>query len=325
MKKEKNYYVVGVDAGGTETVAALANLKGEILKIGKAGPANPRNVGIKETGKNIALAIRQVLKKNKRILAICIGLPAFSEEYQDREEEIKETIIQSKKISSNLKAKIFLQSDQVVAFRAAVKQKNGILLIAGTGCVARGWRGEEEIKVGGWGWLADEGSAFWAGKETFRAILKNLDGRGEKTFLTEIIFKQFDFKNTKDLLKKVYSQNFTQIIPRFSILCDLAAKKRDRVAKKIFIQAARELVLTAKTVIKRLGFQKEEFPLVLVGGMFKSKLILNFFKKEIKKFAKKTKFIYLKRKPVKGAIRLAIEKINASGYSFNPRKPKENS
>jgi len=56
-----------------------------------------------------------------------------------------------------------------------------------------------------------------------------------------------------------------------------------------------------------MNFQNKKFPLVLIGSMFKSKLILDTMKKEIKKIAPRTKFIHPKKEPVVGAIKLAIE------------------
>jgi len=64
----------------------------------------------------------------------------------------------------------------------------------------------------------------------------------------------------------------------------------------------------AISVIKKLNFKKEKFPVVFVGGMFKSKIFRERVEEEIKKVAKKAKFILLKKKPVIGAIKLAIEK-----------------
>jgi len=75
----------------------------------------------------------------------------------------------------------------------------------------------------------------------------------------------------------------------------------------IMREAAKELALSAQTVIRELNFQKEKFPLLLVGSMFKSKIVLREVKKEVRKFAPKAQCIQLQREPVKGAIRLAME------------------
>ena len=157
-------YVIGIDGGGTKTVAALSDLSGKILKIGKSGPTSPRNIGIKKTADNVARSIEKVLPKKKaKILSTFIGLPAVEEEFRLKKEIIKKELLRYKKISLIFSGKVIIGSDQIVAFRSGSDRKDGVLLIAGTGCVAHGWRGNQKVKTSGWGWLADEGSAFWVG------------------------------------------------------------------------------------------------------------------------------------------------------------------
>jgi N-acetylglucosamine kinase-like BadF-type ATPase len=57
--KTPKLYVIGVDAGGTKTDVALADLSGKILTITRSGPANPRNLGIEES------ELKRFLKKHK--------------------------------------------------------------------------------------------------------------------------------------------------------------------------------------------------------------------------------------------------------------------
>jgi activator of 2-hydroxyglutaryl-CoA dehydratase len=64
----------------------------------------------------------------------------------------------------------------------------------------------------------------------------------------------------------------------------------------------------AIAVIKKLKF-KGKFPIVLIGGMFKSKIVLKTVKREIKKYSPKVQFIRPKKEPVIGAIKLALEEI----------------
>ncbi|MDP2864330.1 MAG: BadF/BadG/BcrA/BcrD ATPase family protein [bacterium] len=301
-------YVIGVDGGGTKTVAALANLEGKILAFGKSGSSNVRNVGLKIAVENIAKAIEKVLKKTEKsgILSTFIGLAVIQEEPRLKE-KVKKALFKYKEISPIFKGKLEIDSDQIVAFRAGSNERNGVSLIAGTGCVAHGWRKGKEEKSSGWDWLADEGSAFWVGQKAFQVVFKDLDGRGQKTKIKEIAFRKFKIKNEEELMAKVYSKNPIEIIPYFSIFCDLASKRGDKIAKNIMREAGKELSISAKTVIKKLGFQKVKFPLVLVGGIFQSKIVLRTVKREVKKFAPKTEFIQPKNEPVVGAVKLAIE------------------
>ena len=241
MIKQKSSYIIGVDGGGTKTIAALANLKGEIILKNKGGPSNPRNIGIEKTVLSIAETIHPLLKKKMKIVSTAIALPAIEEEYQEKKEEILNYLRKQKRISKIFQGKVAIFSDQLTAFRAGTKAKEGIVLISGTGCVAHGWKGNREAKASGWGYFSDEGSAFWVGQRVMQAILKDLDKRGKKTLLSELIFKKFEIKNINDFLRKIYSKNPTEIIPQFSILCDKASQKGDIVAKKIMKEATKNL------------------------------------------------------------------------------------
>ena len=61
----------------------------------------------------------------------------------------------------------------------------GAVLIAGTGTIAA-WIADGEVthRIDGHGWLVgDDGSGFWLGRQAVRAVLAELDGRGEPTLL----------------------------------------------------------------------------------------------------------------------------------------------
>jgi len=312
MMKNAQKYVIGVDGGGAKTVAVLADLTGKILVRAKTGPSHPRNIGIKKAIANVAQAIEKVLprsKKDKKILATFLGLPTMEEEFKFKKENIKGEFLKHKKISPIFKGKLIIGSDQLVGFRAGTEKKDGVVLIAGSGCVVYGWRDNKEVKVCGWGYLSELGSAFWVGQRALQAIWKDLDGRGPKTLITKLVLQKLKVKNKENLIEKIYSKNPTKIIPPFAILVDTTAKRGDEIAKNILIEAGKELALSANTVIRKLNFQTQKFPIVLVGSIFKSKIILDTVKKEIKKFAPKVEFIRPKQEPVIGAVKLAIEQI----------------
>lgn len=318
MKKNEKY-VIGVDGGGTKTEAALANLKGKILKLVRTGPSNLRNVGIENAVLNICEAIRKA-KKGKEISSIFIGLAAVEEEFKFEKGKIKRKILKKLKFTypplacargaGRREGKLEIVSDQIAAFRSGTDEKNGIVLISGTGCVCHGWKGKKEAKTSGWGWLDDEGSGFWVGQRGFQAVFKELDGRELKTKITKLIFRKLEVKNKEDLLKKIYFKNSVLQTSLVSRIIDEATKRGDKIAISIMKEAGKELAKSAITVMKKLNFRNKEFPLVLIGGMFNSKGVLETVKKEIKRVAPKVKFIQPKQKPVMGAIKLAIENLD---------------
>jgi len=309
--QNKKQFVIGVDAGGTKTEAALADLSGTVIKTAKAGPASLRANGIKASCRGVADAVAKVMpkEKNAAVASTFIGFPAFAEEYRTKKREILKELAKNSRIKKIFSGCVGIGSDQAVAFRAGTDAKDGIAAIAGTGCVVHGWNGAKEVKVSGWGWLSNEGSGFWIGKEAFLAILKSHDGRGEGTALTKMVFEKFRLKNIDALMAFAYKDPLRNL-PLLSIICNEAAKTGDRVAQAILREAGQEIACSVGTAARQLGFSNgAKIPLVLVGGTFKSKFFLDAVVADVSNCG--IKFAIIKPNlPALGAAKIALDNIN---------------
>ncbi len=292
--------VLGIDGGGTKTELILADSEGNILKKKKAGPASLRNTGIDKSCKNVLAGVENILPvENGKLVSTFIGFPAFAEEYKDKKQELEE------RLSKKIPGMVEVGSDQLVAFRSGTDSSKGIIVIAGTGGVIRGFKNGADVKMSGWGYLADEGSAFWTGLEVYRKITRQLDERGEKTLMTQMVFEEWNVTNGDGFNKKIY-ENPMERIPRLSVIADYAERKGDEPARRILSEAAKELAFSVKTVVKKLDFEKE-FPLILIGGMFNSRFLSDKFSEKVGDFTKKAKIKKPEKEPVFGAVKLAIE------------------
>jgi N-acetylglucosamine kinase-like BadF-type ATPase len=299
MEKE---FVIGIDGGGTKTIAALADLKGKILKEIEIGSTNPNKIGFERAILNLRRLISRI-SKNKKVKVAYLGLAGGLERDKEKRERIR------KDLQKFFDFPIFVNGDQKIAFRAGTDEKDGIVVIAGTGAIAMGWKGEKEAISGGWDWLiGDQGSAFWVGKKVLEEIGRSLDGRKKDFELKKFIFKKLKIKKETNLYKNFYCEDFVAKVASISKFVD-EFSKRDRFSKEILIEAAKEVSKMAILVIKKLNFEREKFPIVFVGGMFKSEIFREKVEREIKKVARRTNFILLKKKPVVGAIKLAIENL----------------
>ncbi len=293
-------YFLGIDGGGTKTTVALSDMEGRIVKKEIGKPSNLRNIGFKESLFNLKEVIEKVVPQEGEVVSSAIALASIEEEYREEGEII------AKEIEKFLGGKVVVVSDQVIAFRAGTDKKDGVVIISGTGSVARGWKEEREIKVGGWGWLADEGAAFWTGIEVFRLLGKVFDKREESNLMEKIIREEWKINSPEELNREVY-KSFMEKIPLLSIVADRAAKEGDLAAKKILSQAGEELSLMAKRVIEHLSLEKESFPVIKSGGMFKSEVVESILRENILKIAPRANLIKLEVDPVEGAIKLAKE------------------
>jgi N-acetylglucosamine kinase-like BadF-type ATPase len=293
-------YIIGVDGGGTKTTAALADERGEVLSVEKGGPSNIRNVGLETAVENILSVVKKV-QKEETISCYCVALASVEEEEQDKKEEVVRMLKEK-----GLEGKILVESDQLSAFKAGTDENDGVVVIAGTGAVCKGWRSYKEHKTNGWGYLAGEGSAFYAGIETYRAVQKSFDGRGEKTKMEDILREEWEVESAEDFNKKVYP-DFMKALPLLSVVLDKAEQQGDFVARRILEKISDELFLSAKTVIEKLEFREVKFPVVLSGGMFRSDFLKKEVSSKISMFAPKAEVITLEEDPVVGAVKIAVK------------------
>jgi len=299
-------FVIGVDGGGTKTAAALADMNGKIIARAVSGGSSVRDFGIELAAENVAKAIYDLIKrrKNIKIASVFIGLPAMEEEYKDKKPAIIRELKKQKKIAAIFKGKVEVGSDQLVAFRSGSYAKDGIVAICGTGSAVHGWNGKKEALANNQGWVS-KGSAIWIGNKVMEAVAEDLDGRGKKTILTDLVFKKYKFKDINKLLKFVY-QDSKSDLPKLAVLCDEAANQGDKVAQEILIQAGKEIALSVRVVAQKLRFD-EQVPLVLVGGVYKSRWMADTAANEIeRRYPGKFDFVFA-GDPVVGAVKLAIE------------------
>ena len=307
-------YVIGVDGGGTKTVAVLANLNGKVLARAEVGPSNINKIGFKHAIDNIVKVLTQVSQEYEKdkIVFIYLGLAAGLERDKRKKKEIKKQLLSISSLSWVLPKNISIEGDQLIAFRSGTEEKQGIIIIAGTGSIVMGWdKKGKEVIVGGWDYLlGDDGSGFWIGKKALQAVCLSIDGFNSKSLLHSMILKKLKIKTEKDLMQEIYKPEMIKNIASLAPLVETAAKTGDKTAKDILFQASNELIIRANLAIKKLNLENKFFPLVLAGGVFKSKIILTKVKKDIKIIAPKANFIRPKQEPVIGAMKLALEQIS---------------
>lgn len=300
-------FVIGVDGGGTKTAAALADLDGKIVARAVSGGSSVRNFGIKLAAENVAKAIYDLIKrrKNAKIVSTFIGLPAMEEEYENKEPQIIKELKKQKKIATIFKGKVIIGSDQSVAFRAGSYTKDGIVAICGTGSATHGWNRKKEFLANNKGWLASKGSGIWIGAQVVQAIFEDLEGRGPKTILGQMTAQKLKFKKVNDFLKFIY-QNPVANLPQLAPICDHAANRKDKIAQEILIAAGIEIARAVIAAAQRLDFDGQ-VPLVLAGGVYKSRWVADAAANEIeRRYPNKFDFVFA-ADPVVGAVKLAIE------------------
>ncbi len=170
---------VGVDAGGSHTIAALA--RGDEVLRTVAGPgANPNLIGIDAAAQSIEYSVARVLE-GESPAAIAVGVAGAGD-------ESIAALLRAALRRAFPGARIALCHDARIALRAALPEGDGLVLIAGTGSIAYAEIGDKTFRAGGYGYLlGDEGSAYAIGAAAVRELLAALErGTSENVTLAEL-------------------------------------------------------------------------------------------------------------------------------------------
>jgi len=296
---------LGVDGGGTKTEALLADSEGRVVGRGLGGPSNPLFVSRDSALGSIARAVAEARSGAAGLMVprkavICSG-------NLKREFDVA-TLAAKLEIPED---RLLITQDQMSAFCGATGGKPGVVVLAGTGSFGMGiTETGAQLVVGGWGpLLGDEGSGYYIGLSALKAVTRAYDGRGNKTLLTQLVKDHYCIEAVPDLIAAVYGKrDDRRNISAISPLVLEAARAGDEVALGIVDDAGRCLAELAKTIIRRLGMDSNEYSLVLTGGISNyGDLIRSPLRDEVRTEFKSIVMKEARFAPVIGAVIMAMK------------------
>ena len=300
--------VLGIDAGGTKTVALLADAEGRVLGEGRAGAANLRTEGELEVEKILHMVIDQATAgRSHELAAVCLGIAGV-----DRQDDA--STIRGVMRRLGFRANTLIVNDALIALVAGAGVNPGVVVISGTGSISYGVNLHGlAARAGGWGpTLADEGSGYWIGRRALAAVMREADGRGPKTALTQLVLGHFSLAKADGLVAEIYQQlQQRPVVASLGTLVDRAREDGDLIATDIMTQAVHELAISASSVISQLDMRGEAFPILLAGGMLKeSPWLAAEMGRLMAEAAPRARVEELMQEPVFGAVRLATAEAN---------------
>ena len=302
----KTKILLGIDGGGSKTIALVADLKGMILGRGSSGASNHLSVGFEAACMAIEQAIQAALKaagldSEPHPAALCLGLGGAGRpaDVQRFEEFFKSRY-----------PGILLQvtTDAHLALAAGTQEGWGICLICGTGSIAYGRDVQgRQVRAGGWGYLfGDEGSGYAIGTAALRAVSQAADGRVPETLLTRLVLGHWELDNPMQIIPRVYNAPSPRAeIARLAKVVQTAGEQGDMQAQSILKEAAKALAQMAKTIAKHPGFEYP-MPLVVAGGVIThDEILFSNFLASVAEMGLNFTHIEKVEEPALGAIRIA--------------------
>ena len=308
-------YFLGIDAGGTKTTAWIVDIEGTKLGEGIAEGANPHNAQLQEVLSNIGAALLSAkVEAEDKVRGMissfegsCIGMAGLDAD-DDRD-----------KICAGLRAGmlrnlsgpgLLLVNDGLICLRGGTDQNYGVSIIAGTGSTCYGiLRNGEEALSGDWGFLlGDQGSGFAIGQKLLQQAMREYDGRAEVTGLTEKLLANLNLSGFGGLIRWVYADQLP--IREIAGLTQMFEDPEVRdlpVAKKAIEESTAEITRAYESVVTQLSLRREQFPVVLAGGLMNISGYMEKLEENIRSFTPTAEICRQKITPVEGAIRLARE------------------
>jgi N-acetylmuramic acid 6-phosphate etherase len=304
--------VLGIDGGGTHTVALLARLqsnqdgKWTVLGRGEAGPSNVQAVGAERAFQAVDDAVGKAFRAaelpRSPVQVAWLGLAGVGRpEDQD--------LVRRWALQRGFATNVEISADAPLLLAAGTPENWGIAVVAGTGSIAfaRSPDGRTS-RCGGWGYLfGDEGSGYALGIAALQAVARMSDGRGPDTLLAQSLLERLHLTQPQELIAAIYRGVLDR--PALAALAPLvlqAAEAGDAVAGDIVQEGANHLALMIATCAVQLGLV-QPYPLVLSGGLllasasYRDRLLGALSTLEID-----AEPVTLAHEPAEGAVRLAF-------------------
>ena len=152
---------------------------------------------------------------------------------------------------------------------------DGILALCGTGSTVFARLKGNAYATGGYGAaVSDEGSGYWIGRQAFIAAIRDSEGRGPRTSLTDAIPEKLGFGGRDRLREAVFSiyrddkRSPTASVASFTPTVADEAERGDAVARGIMEESASLISAQLSYLCKRYEIP-DDIPLTLSGSVWR--------------------------------------------------------
>ncbi len=248
--------MIGVDGGGTHTLAVAARADGTILGREKGAGINFYNIGMDKARENLASVIDRLCSRlSEPYDTMCVGISALD----------------SAADSATTKAfagdvfdpdRLDLQSDAYTALMGFSLGQPGMIIICGTGSMMllTDAEGKQHVR-GGWGHiLGDPGASHTIALKGLRAAISDWEGIGEKTLLREAAEKCFSLSEPRELIERIYCRDYDpSYVAKFArevlMLCEAGDAQAIKIVKgdMEYVAAQAAALLRESPEVKKVG------------------------------------------------------------------------
>lgn len=273
-------YIIGIDGGGTKTMATLMNEKGEVLGIGLAAASGLNTVMLHVTKNHIFNAVENAFEDAQIEICPVHVIYAGIGGLVTKEDQVVVNHILSTLPCYEPSTVIHSTNDVNNALSGGLGGEYGICAIASTQAASYGKdEKHKQHRCGGYGFKeGDAGSAYALGKDAINHAVRAFDGRVEKTKFSEYLLSELNLKAMVDVMDcmniyyndRLKTANLAPIVTRF-------ANENDVHALNIVRKNVEELADCVRAVRSQIKTKTNKCALVgslaNADGVFKQYLI----------------------------------------------------
>lgn len=262
LKQASRPLFLGIEGGGSHTVAILADEHGNLLQRFEAGPANLK---ILSDSQLLAL-LKSIARVFPKPDTLAIGMAGARTEM-----DWGRIRAAAGKVWKGIPCHATNDLETALVAggqKAATQEAARVLVLSGTGscCYGRSATGKT-VKVGGWGHvLGDKGSGYDIALTALKAVLVRFDRHDEWSKLGTQILHRLEFNEPNELIAWAQSVDKSQIATLATEVFD-ARSKGDKVAAEILDAAEKSLAEDAVACAQRLVKAKAPVRFVLAGSV----------------------------------------------------------
>ncbi|MDC0558828.1 ATPase [Candidatus Izimaplasma bacterium] len=306
-------YIIGFDGGGTKTEISVHDLSGKqhFNKIGKG--SNHTSLG----GENFHFVIGNLFNDAKKelnitnedIMFIFLGLSGA-----DLESDFAKLNNACKKIFDEIPFRV--ENDAWLILRSGLKEPFGAVAICGTGAnsAAINKEGKRAILRSLGFTLGIYGGGLDIAREGLHYAFRSEELTYLPTILEQEIPKLLGVKDMSEVVDFFYPKR-TITRQKFGEITGLVfrcSEKGDVVSQDILRKVGSFLGLQTSGVIRQVGSENEEIPVVIGGGVFEkaNHYLLDSFEASLKSVIPKAQIVRPMYSPVIGAFLSALDELN---------------
>lgn len=251
----KSQLILGVEGGGTKTDWVLVQQTSDSTNIVDEGRLPPTNFRLVTSQQLID--VLELLPHDLDRLGIFLA-GCVTEDDRDKLHNIAKNIWNH--------SQIFVGSDRDSALAAAFQDRDGIIVISGTGSAVTGRKKGKIENAGGRGHLlGDRGGGYVICMEGLRLVLRTYDLEHRVTPLASEILRALMLNRMEDLIAWTQSAEKMSISALLPVMF-AAAQNGDREMLQIIEVGASSLAEYTRSVARWLEFESP--PVRLLGGVF---------------------------------------------------------